>query len=73
MSPDSAESILLSYLISICIMPPVSQSLHFRGQGVGSKLQKTIFFFVEATIIRSEIHHTVRQARSLPELLMRVY
>lgn len=45
MSPDSAESILLSYLISICIMPPVSQSLHFRGQGVGSKLQKTIFFF----------------------------
>ena len=34
-SPDSAESILLSYLISIRIMPPVSRAFQFRGQGVG--------------------------------------
>lgn len=37
-SADSAESILLSYLISVGILPPVSQSVHFRGQGVGGKL-----------------------------------
>lgn len=59
-SPDSAESILLSYLISICIMPPVSQSFHFRGQGVRRKLKTLSLlsqrqFFVEGTIIITEI------------------
>lgn len=78
-SPDSAESILLSNLISIRIMPPVSQSFQFRGQGVGiisnnlaAKLE-TNQFFVEATVIIREMQYTGKQTWSLNELLIGEY
>lgn len=55
-SPDSEESILLSYLISICIMPPVSQSYTFEVKELEEN-SKSLFspsFLVEATVIISE-------------------
>lgn len=75
-SPDSEESILLSYLISVCIMPPVSQSYSFEVKKLEEN-SKRLFFppfsLVEATVIISETHYTERQPRSHTELLMRAY
>lgn len=72
-SPDSEESILLSYLISICIMPPVSQSYTFEVKELEENSKSLFFPLFFSGGHSNNKRNTERQPRSHSELLMRAY